>query len=319
MPGQLLRMTLLVVALLLIVQAPGGSGHSIEARLHRITRHTLPRDIADAHPDRHTKHFGILQTDEFNDHLRSLFPAGYARIFVDWLGDPAARERWFIFRAFEAHLPSPDEISRFSAFVVTGSKADAHGDEPWVVALRKTIVAISQQSVRLLGVCFGAQVISVALGGVSGRAGAGWELGFKPIAFTGKGVLKSVQGLAPLTYEMEYHRDRISRLPPGALLLASSPNCSVEMYQIPATAPRVLAVQFHPEFDEAYNRASLAYKKTAALVPSDVADAALETLARYGEAAAAPDSVQANPEPIRQLLRQFFRGEGDFSATTKCC
>jgi len=50
--------------------------------------------------------------------------------------------------------------------VVTGSAADSFSDEPWVVRLRALLAAAAARQQRLLGVCFGCQVLAVALQGV---------------------------------------------------------------------------------------------------------------------------------------------------------
>jgi len=49
--------------------------------------------------------------------------------------------------------------------VVTGSAADSFSDDPWVVRLRALLAAASRRQQRLLGVCFGCQVLAVALQG----------------------------------------------------------------------------------------------------------------------------------------------------------
>ena len=59
---------------------------------------------------------------------------------------------------------------------MTGSAADAFSDEPWVVGVRALLAAAAQRGQRVLGMCFGCQVLAVALGGAAGTLGAGSDL-----------------------------------------------------------------------------------------------------------------------------------------------
>ena len=53
--------------------------------------------------------------------------------------------------------------------VISGGGADAFGSEPWILRLKKVLQEEHARGQRILGVCFGHQVLAEALGG---RAGA---------------------------------------------------------------------------------------------------------------------------------------------------
>jgi GMP synthase-like glutamine amidotransferase len=105
--------------------------------------------------------------------------------------------------------------------------------EPHLALLRDA----DQRGVPVLGVCFGAQALAVALGGTVTRASqpeVGWY---------------SVDSAAPDLIEsgpwLQWHVDAVTP-PPGATVLATSAVC-VQAYAV----GRHLAVQFHPEVTSA--------------------------------------------------------------------
>ena len=86
----------------------------------------------------------------------------------------------------------------------------------------------------MLGICFGAQMLSHALGGTVRRADA-IELGWLTV--------ESLHPAVPSGPWMQWHSDTFT-LPPGAELLARSP-IGPQAFRL----GRSLAVQFHPEVD----------------------------------------------------------------------
>ena len=52
--------------------------------------------------------------------------------------------------------------------VVTGSASDSFSDEPWIVRLRGVLAAAAGRGQSILGVCFGCQIMALALGGRAG-------------------------------------------------------------------------------------------------------------------------------------------------------
>jgi len=244
-----------------------------------------------------------FQTGELPDEMVTQFGT-YSRFFVDWLHDKDVNEKWDVFIAYEGKLPSKAAIAKYDGFVVTGSKFDAHGKEQWIQDLKMLIYEIYSAKRRLLSICFGHQVTALALGGASGPSTVGWELGYKTIHFNGKGILSTVPGFPTQSHQMQSHRDQVSSIPPEGLLLASSERCPIEMYQVPATNPLVLATQFHPEFDVTYNRATVAWKKRNKFVPEEVCDAALESITNEEEV-----GDRAAPQAIKDLMKKFIKGE----------
>ena len=187
--------------------------------------------------------------------------------------DPAAQPRWGsygvmcerlmreagwvgqvqTFKARQGEFPPAGEA--FDVVLLTGSRADAFGDEPWVQALREWVRAHLDRGQRMLGVCFGHQLIAHCLGAPVVRAPQGWGQG--RMVYDWQGPADAVPGGTLALYAS--HQDQVLALPPGATLLASSSHCPVAAY---AVGRQVLCVQPHPEFDAAYSAYLLDKRRT---------------------------------------------------------
>jgi len=53
--------------------------------------------------------------------------------------------------------------------VITGSVSDSFGQDPWIVRLRAELAAAAGRGQRILGVCFGCQIMAIVLGGKVGQ------------------------------------------------------------------------------------------------------------------------------------------------------
>ena len=71
----------------------------------------------------------------------------------------------------------PASFDAYDAVLLTGSKADSFSDEPWVRTLRERTTELLEQRKKLLGICFGHQLIAYCLGAEVGRAPQGWGMG----------------------------------------------------------------------------------------------------------------------------------------------
>lgn len=113
-------------------------------------------------------------------------------------------------------------------------KSAAAIQPPWIPAEVATLRAAVAENVPVLGLCFGGQALSVALGGGSDpldRPEIGWL------------EIESTDELVPSGPWLHYHFE-LMRLPPGARELARSP-AGIAAF---ALGPH-LGVQFHPEVD----------------------------------------------------------------------
>lgn len=115
---------------------------------------------------------------------------------------------------------------------------------PWInrlVAYTKSVLA--QTRVRIIGVCFGHQIVGRALGSVVTRSPLGFEISVCKVDLTETG--KSLFDGNDSLHIMQMHRDIVVAYPLGVKLLGSSPICENQgMY----VQRRLITVQAHPEF-----------------------------------------------------------------------
>ncbi|EDQ99850.1 uncharacterized protein LACBIDRAFT_255924, partial [Laccaria bicolor S238N-H82] len=144
--------------------------------------------------------------------------------------------------------PIDDQVDTYDAIVLTGSAASAYENVEWVNKLIAYIshIAESKPHVKLIGICFGHQIIGRALGGECVPNGGRWEVGPMPLDLTDLG--KQVFGVESLNVQ-EMHRDHVPAVPPTFHLLGSTP---LSLNQGMATLKdiHIFAVQGHPEFTQ---------------------------------------------------------------------
>ncbi len=128
------------------------------------------------------------------------------------------------------------------------------------------------EGVPILGVCFGGQAMSVALGGLVHRA-QGWEIGPTRVECHDPTLV----GPGPW---FQFHADAMT-VPPGARLVAENA-WGVQAW----TAQRTLAVQFHPEVTAEVFELWLDNGGRAVLAGQGLDDVALLRAVRLDETAA---------------------------------
>lgn len=72
----------------------------------------------------------------------------------------------------------PTDLDQYDAIVLTGSKFNAHDNDEWILKLVGFVekVLLQHQKIKVVGFCFGHQIVLRAAGGQTGRNSAGWEV-----------------------------------------------------------------------------------------------------------------------------------------------
>ncbi|WP_182904574.1 type 1 glutamine amidotransferase [Microbispora sp. H13382] len=138
-----------------------------------------------------------------------------------------------------------------AGLLVLGGAAAAWDDEGygWLPATRDLLARAVDEEVPTLGVCLGAQLMTMACGGTVERGAAGVEIGLgeiEPLPGAAADPLLSALPAPPdgRVRAVQYHYDAMTALPEGAVRLATGTMYANQAYRL---GDRAWAVQFHPE------------------------------------------------------------------------
>ena len=188
----------------------------------------------------------ILLCDTFPGRLPDFIP-NYESLFMDLFAAVGEEVNYRIYQTWQGELPP--EINNGELYLVPGSLDSAYDDKPWIVALLHWVEKAYSRGARLMGVCFGHQVIARALGGEVRAYDGGFGAGVRTSRVLEEDMKAYFpDGLMRLLYS---HHDQVMKLPPEAELCATSDFCRNESFRM---GNQVVTFQGHPEFTVAYSR-----------------------------------------------------------------
>ncbi|MFL6129999.1 MAG: type 1 glutamine amidotransferase [Mycobacteriales bacterium] len=138
-------------------------------------------------------------------------------------------------------------LTGYAALLVMGGSMGPHDDEraPWLPDTRDLLRDAVRDGLPVLGVCLGAQLLAVALGGRVGPAPDGPEIGPGLVAKRDVAAEDRIFRRVPFTPDvLQWHFDVIAELPPGATGLATSNRYPHQAFRV---GERAWGVQFHIE------------------------------------------------------------------------
>jgi GMP synthase-like glutamine amidotransferase len=77
----------------------------------------------------------------------------------------------------------PADVDEVDAYLITGSKSSVYEDKPWIHRLIEFVQELHRRDKKLVGICFGHQLVAQALGGRTGKSPKGWGVGLHSYRF----------------------------------------------------------------------------------------------------------------------------------------
>ncbi|MFV2051234.1 type 1 glutamine amidotransferase [Aliiroseovarius sp. YM-037] len=202
---------------------------------------------------------GILETGRPPEEL--IHYGDYPGMVADWLSPLEAEFQSYA--VLDGEFPESAEMC--DLWVITGSKFGAYEAHDWIPPLEVFIRSARDAGKKMVGICFGHQIIAQALGGTVVKSDKGWGLGvhqYAPVNWP------NVLGAPPEKIAIQaYHQDQVTALPKGAERIAQSDFCENAALWYPGFA---LTVQGHPEFAGDYTADLLELRRGTVLSDEDV-------------------------------------------------
>ncbi|HMJ92676.1 MAG TPA: type 1 glutamine amidotransferase [Allosphingosinicella sp.] len=224
---------------------------------------------------------GILETGAPPGPLEARFGA-YPAMMSAMLG-PAFETASYDVAA--GSLPAAPDAH--TAYLITGSPAGVYEDHTWIPPLT-AFLREAKGKAKLVGICFGHQIMAEAFGGRVEKSDRGWGVGLQSYDVAERAPwMDDVRSFAiPVS-----HQDQIVEQPPASRVLAAngfSPFGLLAYDDQPA-----ISFQGHPEFDPEFARALIEIRR--------------DRLPRVDDALASLDRPNDRAR-VGEWIRRFLRG-----------
>lgn len=199
---------------------------------------------------------GLLQCDHVLPEHRVVATGDYDEIYTNMLMSAASRMALLgsiqiqSFAVVDGFFPKSPSLC--DAWIVSSSRFNAFSPIEWISRLRDFVSRIVESGLPLVGICFGHQLISLALGGQVSRR-LDWIAGVQKISFSENAWIK-----APTVRLLGIHRDEVTKPPPKAIVIGSTQQVKIAAFIVD---PNVFCIQYHVELTAGYVRALLESRK----------------------------------------------------------
>ncbi len=196
---------------------------------------------------------GILKTDAVRPEWVPDF-GEYPDMFIGLLGEVDPDLEFRVYDVEQGQYPA--DIDEVDAYLITGSKSSVYDDKPWIATLMDFVRELDRRRKKLVGICFGHQLVAQALGGKTEKSTKGWGVGLHTHRFN---QIPRWHDDEALDFDiLVSHQDQVVSNATGAQVLASSEFCENAVCQI---GDHILTFQGHPEFVPEYSREIMEFRR----------------------------------------------------------
>ncbi len=196
---------------------------------------------------------GILKTDAVRPEWVPDF-GEYPDMFIALLAREDPSLEFAVYDVEEGVYP--EDIDEVDAYLITGSKSSVYEDKAWIQQLMVFVRELHARKKKLVGICFGHQIVAQALGGKTEKSTKGWGQGLHTHTFVETPPWHD--GGSPDLQILVSHQDQVVKNAEGARVLAASEFCENAVVQI---GEHILTFQGHPDFVPGYSSEIMDYRR----------------------------------------------------------
>ena len=212
----------------------------------------------------------VLLCDTYPD-LPKEIPS-HESMFINSFSSVREGIQFTFYKSYAMELP-PD-FKKDELYVITGSYSAAYDQAPWILDLKDWIIKANEARVKIVGICFGHQLIAEALGGKDIKSPKGFGTGIRELnVIDDRAKRYFPSGKMKLLY---HHHDQVVKLPKDAVCFLSDEFCEYAGYTI---RNDIITFQGHPEFPILFIENALKYHSQNE--DPEVVRKGLESLKKY--------------------------------------
>lgn len=233
---------------------------------------------------------GVLKTGSVHPNLKERFEDYeiiLTRLIQDSLPEVKISSKSYDVQKFQR----PKNINDHQLYLITGSRFGVYEDLDWIHFLLKVVDEIVHSkhcNQKILGICFGHQIIAKYFGAEVSLEKSGWALGVRDyqIQNTVSWIDTEVSSFSLLGF----HQDQVKNEPKDLKVWATSAHCPYAGFYL---GSQIMTIQAHPEFSPEYEKALLKEVSSEGRFSKQAMNVAIESVNQY---------------PVhRKLFKCFFR------------
>jgi len=214
------------------------------------------------------KKVAILKCGDVLEKFQPEF-GNYPDMVIDLLSSKFVDYRFDVFDLQKQNYPN--DLKNYALYVITGSKNSVYDDELWIKNAIKYIQTLAKEHKKVAGICFGHQLIAVALNGLVEKSSKGWGVGVAVNRILQKPNWMNTDKLS--LNILASHQDQVTELPDGVQVLVESDFCPNFMLE---WCENVTSIQGHPEWVKGYSEALMEARR--GIISDQIINAGLASL-----------------------------------------
>ncbi|CAO3567794.1 unnamed protein product [Mortierella alpina] len=205
--------------------------------------------------------------------FKSLLAAGLDKLKQRGLVEPSSE---LILEGFDVREDKyPERLKDWDAILISGSASNAYDDLPWINKLVHYVQQLprDKDAPKLVGICFGHQIIGRAYNARVSKSERGWELGWTSMQLTDAGSKFWQDSIMRI---QELHQDVVHDVPQGFTLLASTAHTMNQ--SMISDDGKIVTLQGHPEFTGPIMKEFIQFRTANGTFSKELSDASTKVV-----------------------------------------